>query len=242
MPTPDELLAALTVGEKAAMTAGADVWHATGCARLGIAGLKMTDGPSGARGAGFTDSTSACFPCGTALAATWDPALVREVGAALGEEARTKGARVLLAPTVNLHRTPIGGRNFEAYSEDPHLAARTAAAFVEGVQRAGVATTVKHLVANDQEHDRMTVSVEVDERALRELYLVPFEAAVREAGSWGVMAAYNRLDGTYCCEHPWLLTDLLKREWGFEGFVVSDWFATHSTVPAALAGLSDRGV
>ncbi len=144
---------------------------------------------------------------------------------------------MLLAPTVNLHRHPLAGRNFECYSEDPYLTARLAVGFVRGVQSVGVGTTVKHFVANDSEFERMTISSDVDESVLRELYLVPFEAAVTEAGAWGVMSAYNRLNGTYCSEHEWLLTTVLRDDWNFDGFVVSDWFGTHSTAPAATAGL-----
>ena len=203
----------------------------------GLAPLRVTDGPNGARGPSFTGVPSACFPCGTALGATWDPQLVRRVGVAIAQEARTKGAHVLLAPTVNLHRHPLAGRNFECYSEDPTLTAMIAIGFIEGVQSEGVGVTVKHFVANDSEFERMTISSEVPEAVLRELYLVPFEAAVTEAGAWGVMSAYNRLNGTYCSEHEWLLTTVLRDEWGFDGFVISDWFGTHSTAPAANAGL-----
>src|SRR5690242_16608010 len=227
----------LTIEEKAALVAGTDLWHTPGVERLGIAPLKVTDGPNGARGERWTGGGSLCVPCGTALGATWDPALVRAVGECLGDEVRDKQAQVLLAPTVNLHRHPLAGRNFECYSEDPYLSARMAVAYIEGVQSRGVGACVKHFVANDQEFERMTISAEVDERVLRELYLVPFEAAVNEAHPWAVMSAYNRLWGTYCSEHRWLLTDLLKDEWGFDGVVISDWYGTHSTAPAAQAGL-----
>jgi beta-glucosidase len=228
----------LTLDEKAALAAGTDLWHTLGIERAGVPVVKMTDGPVGARGAEYAGGPpSTCFPCGTALAATWDRDLVRRVGAALGEEARAKGAHVLLAPTVNIHRTPLAGRSFECFSEDPYLTARLAVAYIEGVQSTGVAACVKHFVCNDSELDRFTVSSEVDERTLREIYLPPFEAAVLEAGTWALMGAYNRLDGTYCCEHPGLLTGFLRDEWGWDGVVVSDWWATHSTVAAANAGL-----
>jgi beta-glucosidase len=234
----EKLLRELRLEEKVSLLAGCDLWHVPGVARLGIPPLKLSDGPNGARGADTSGAvTSACFPVGTALAATWSPELVEEVGRALGEEARSKGAQVLLAPTLNLHRTPLAGRNFECFSEDPCLAARMAVAFVRGVQSRGVACTVKHFVCNDSEFERHTISSEVPERALRELYLPPFEAAVREAGAWGVMAAYNRLGGTYCSEHPELLTRILREEWGFDGFVVSDWFGTHSGAASLAAGL-----
>jgi beta-glucosidase len=234
----DSLLAALTLEEKVAMLAGSDLWHAAGVERLGIPPLKVTDGPNGARGADLGGSvTSACFPCGTALGATFDVDLVERVGAALGEEVRSKGAHVLLAPTINLHRHPLAGRNFECPSEDPFLAARYAVAYVRGVQSRGVGACIKHFVCNDQESERMTISAEVDERPLRELYLAPFEAAVREADPWAVMTAYNRLHGTYCSEHPWLLGDLLRGEWGFRGLSMSDWFGMHATEAPVLAGL-----
>ncbi len=233
----DDLIEQLTLDEKAAMTAGVDMWHTAAVERLGIPALKVTDGPAGTRGERWTGGQSAAFPCGTALGATWDPDLVHEVGTRLGVETRRKRAHVLLAPTVNTHRHPLAGRNFECYSEDPHLSARTAVAYITGVQSQGVGCSVKHFVANDSEFERMTISSEVDERTLRETALVAFEAAVREAGAWSVMTAYNRLNGTYCSEHEWLVETLLKQEWEFDGFVVSDWYGTHSTAPAANAGL-----
>ena len=234
----DDLLAQLTLDEKASLTAGADLWHTRPVPRLGIPALVLSDGPSGARGTSLAEGpSSASFPCGTALAATWNVELVERVAAAIAEDARTKSASVLLGPTMNLHRTPLGGRNFECYSEDPHLSARTAVAFIRGLQSRGVAGCAKHFAANDSEFERMSISSEVGERALRELYLAPFEAAVREAGTWTVMSAYNKLHGVYAGEHPWLLGEVLEREWGFDGFVVSDWFGTHSTADAANAGL-----
>jgi beta-glucosidase len=232
----DELVGKLTVDEKAAMVAGVDLWHTAAVPRLGIPALKVTDGPAGARGERWTGRAAASFPCGTALGATWNPQLVRTVGERIGGEARRKGAHVLLAPTVNIHRHPLAGRNFECYSEDPYLSARCAVEYIGGVQSTGVGCSVKHFVANDSEFERMTISSEVDARTLREISLVPFEAAVLEAGAWSVMAAYNRLHGTYCSEHP-LLAGLLKGEWRFDGVIMSDWYGAHSTVPAATAGL-----
>jgi beta-glucosidase len=232
----DELLADLTVDEKAVIVAGVDLWHTASVPRLGIPALKVTDGPAGARGERWTGRASASFPCGTALGATWNTELVRTVGERIGREARRKGAHVLLAPTVNIHRHPLAGRNFECYSEDPYLTGRLAVEYIRGVQSSGVGCSVKHFVANDSEFERMTISSEVDARTLREISLVPFEAAVLEAGTWSVMAAYNKLHGTYCSEHP-LLHELLKQEWRFDGVVMSDWYGTHSTVPAAIAGL-----
>jgi beta-glucosidase len=232
----DKLLDELTVDEKAVMVAGVDLWHTAPVPRLGVPALKVTDGPAGARGERWTGRASASFPCGTALGATWNPELVRTVGERIGREARRKGAQVLLAPTVNIHRHPLAGRNFECYSEDPYLTARMAVEYITGVQSNGVGCSVKHFVANDSEFERMTISSEVDPRTLREISLVPFEAAVLEAGTWSVMAAYNRLHGTYCSEHP-LLGELLKMEWRFDGVIMSDWYGTHSTAPAAAAGL-----
>ena len=226
----------LTFEEQAVLTAGADLWHTSGVERLGLRGLGVTDGPSGARGPHFSGSTSTSLPCGTALASTWNRALIGRVGRLLGDEARAKGASMLLAPTVNIHRHPLGGRNFECYSEDPYLTAEIAAAFIEGVQSRGVGCAVKHFVCNDQETDRMEIDAVVDERTRREIYLPPFEAAVRRAGVWAVMAAYNRIDGIHCSEHPGLLTDLLRREWAFDGLVVSDWFGTR-TIASLVAGL-----
>ncbi len=228
------ILEGLDDEDRARLTSGRDMWHGESVAGLGA--LKVSDGPAGVRGARFVGTRSACVPCGSALGATWDPDTIRRVGAVIGREARAKGVHVVLAPTVNLHRTPLAGRNFECYSEDPHLTAESAVAFIEGVQSTGVAACVKHLVANDSEFERHTISSEVSERALRELYLVPFEAAVRRAGVAAVMSAYNRLNGTYCAEHEWLLRGVLKGEWGFEGLVVSDWWGTMSP-GAATAGL-----
>lgn len=216
--------------------AGSDWWNVPGSGD--VPGFRVSDGPSGARGQLFMGGPpSVSFPCGAALGATWDVDLVGRVGAALAEEARAKGAHVLLGPTVNLQRTPLGGRHFECFSEDPVLTAELAVAYVEGLQGAGVAACVKHLVANDQEHDRFEVSSEPDERTLREVSLLPFEHALRRAGAWSTMAAYNRLHGTHCSQHERLLTTILRDEWGWDGVVISDWFAVHATVEPAMAGL-----
>ena len=234
----ERLLAELTLEEKVSLCAGADTWHTPPVARLGIPSLKMTDGPAGARGVWFNGGpATVTAPCGIALGATWNPDLVRDVGRVLGSQARTKGAQVLLGPTVNMHRHPLNGRHFECYTEDPHLAAELAAAFVGGVQSERVATAIKHFAANDQEFERMTISAEVDNRTLREVYLAPFEAAVVRGRSKSIMAAYNRLNGMYCAENEWLLRTVLARNWEFDGFVVSDWFGTQSTVESANSGL-----
>ncbi|MEQ8842816.1 MAG: glycoside hydrolase family 3 N-terminal domain-containing protein [Acidimicrobiales bacterium] len=236
----EQLLADMTTEEKVATVTGSDMWHTRANDRLGIPKMKVTDGPNGARGDGLmgTGAMTACIPSGAALGATWDPALVERLGEVLGDEARAKKAHVLLAPTINLHRSPKGGRNFECYSEDPVLTGRLATAFVEGVQSKGVATTPKHFVGNDSEFERNSIDTQVDERTLREVYLVPFEHAVKDGGAWGVMSAYNRLNGTFCSESEWLLTSVLRDDWGFDGFVVTDWFAARSTVAMADAGLS----
>jgi beta-glucosidase len=235
------LVAHLTLDEKTALMAGADLWSTVAVERLQIPTVQLTDGPNGARGTsipgGARGATSFCAPCGTALGATWNVALVEEVGAVIGAEARTKACRVLLGPTVNIHRSPLAGRNFECYSEDPLLSGKIAAAFVRGAQSQGVATTVKHFAGNDAEFERMTINSVIDERTLREITLVPFELAVREGDSLGIMTAYNRLNGTYCSEHMELIADILRGEWGFEGFVVSDWYARGSTDGSLRAGL-----
>jgi beta-glucosidase len=235
----DKLVAELTLDEKAALTAGVDIWSTASVPRLGIPSVQLTDGPNGARGnrPGPAGPTATCVPCGSALGATWDPDLVERVGALVGREARAMGARVLLAPTVNIHRSPLAGRNFECYSEDPLLAGRVAAGYVRGAQSQGVATTVKHFVGNDAEFERYTISSEIDERALREIYLRPFELAVRDGGSLGVMTSYNRVNGRWCTEQPELIAGILRDEWGFEGFVVTDWFGVTGTVASAEAGV-----
>jgi beta-glucosidase len=235
----EELLSLMTIEEKVSMLAGSTMWHTTPVERLGIPAIKVTDGPYGARGGGSLAGglTSACFPVSIALASTWNTELVERIGQALGEEAKTKGAHILLAPTVNIHRSPLSGRNFECYSEDPYLSARMAVAFVKGVQSQNVGTAIKHYVCNDSEFQRNTISSEVGERALREIYLPPFKAAVQEAHTWSVMASYNKVNGTYASENPYTLTDILRGEWGFEGLVMSDWFGTKSTAASVNAGL-----
>ncbi len=233
----DELLAQMTLEEKVSMAAGSALWLSTGIERLGIPPFKMTDGPNGARGDFMTQVSAACFPVGSALAATWNTALIEQVGQALGEEAKTKDAQVLLAPTMNLQRTPLGGRNFECYSEDPYLTAEIALAFVKGVQAEGVGACPKHFICNDSEYERHSMSSDVDERPLHELYLYPFERVVKEAKPWSLMSSYNRVNGRYAASSKDLLTDLLKDDWGFDGFVVSDWGGARETVGNAIAGL-----
>jgi beta-glucosidase len=232
----DARLASLSLEEKVSLLAGIDLWHVPAAASAGVGSIRMSDGPNGVRGISWSGPRSACIPCGAALGATWDPDVVGEVAGVLGKEAAARGVQVHLAPTVNLHRTPIGGRNFECFAEDPVLTANLAVAYVRGVQAHRVASCIKHFIANDTEFERNTISSEVDERTLREAYLIPFEDAV-DAGVRSVMSSYNRLNGTFAGEHPWLLTTVLRDEWDFDGVVVSDWLGTHSTAEALAAGL-----
>lgn len=230
----ETLLTQLTLEEKATLLAGTDLWHTRAIERVGVPAMKVSDGPNGARGADDNAGpTSACFPVGSALGATWNTTLLEQVGAALAEEVQAKGARILLAPTVNLHRSPLAGRNFECYSEDPYLTGVLATAYIRGLQDQGVGACIKHFVCNDSEFERMSISSEVAERPLRELYLRPFEMALRDARPWTLMSAYNRVNGTYASEHDRLLRDILKGEWGFDGAVISDWYGTYSAAAAA---------
>ncbi len=234
------LVDALTLEEKAALTAGEDLFSTRAVARLNIPKVHVTDGPSGARGSGLPGGggpPSICIPCGTAIGATWNPATAERLGALVGQEALDRGCRGLLAPTVNLHRSPLAGRNFECYSEDPLLSGRLAAAYVRGVQSNGVFATVKHFVGNDAEFERGTINSVIDERALRELYLLPFEMAIREGGALAIMTAYNRLNGRWLTQQPQFLLDILREEWGFEGLVMTDWFGVAETATSLGAGL-----
>ncbi|MEU0534548.1 beta-glucosidase H [Amycolatopsis tolypomycina] len=234
----DALLAELDLDEKASLLAGQDVWSLPALKRIGLASLVLSDGPVGVRGTHWSpDDPSVTLPSPTALAASWDPRLAVKAGRLLAQEARRKGVHVLLAPTVNLHRSPLGGRHFECYSEDPLLTGMIGAGYVTGVQDGGVGVTVKHFVANDFETERFTVDVRVSERALRELYLAPFEIIVRRAKPWGIMAAYNGVNGATMTQHAELVNGVLRGEWGFDGFVVSDWLAARDTVASANGGL-----
>ena len=232
----DALIARMTLEEKIQMLHGADrrgfIGYVPAIPRLGIPELALTDGPAGVR-----HGPGTAFPAPVALAATWDRSLAQEYGAALGAETKAKGQNILLGPMVNIVRVPEGGRNFETFGEDPYLTAQIATAEIRGIQSQGVIAEVKHYAANNQEKNRLQVSAEMDERTLREIYLPAFEAAVKEAKVGSVMAAYNKVNGTFSSENTHLLKDILKGEWGFEGFVVSDWGATHSTVEAANNGL-----
>jgi beta-glucosidase len=231
------LVASLSLEEKVRLLTGADFWSLHAEPAAGLRRMVVSDGPAGVRGERWDErDPSANVPSATGLAATWNEDLVLELGGLLAFEARRMGVDVVLAPTVNLHRTPYGGRHFECFSEDPLLTARIGTAYVRGLQEAGVAATVKHFIANDSETERMNVDVRLDERTLRELYLAPFEAIVREAGAWSLMASYNSVNGVRMTESS-LLQDVLRRELGFDGLVISDWFATRSTETSARAEL-----
>ena len=239
-----ELISNMTLEEKIALTIGKDFWSTNGVERLGIAPVALNDGPHGVRKPGASSEigigssfAATCFPTANTLACSWDTALVEEVGEALGEECLALDVQVLLGPGVNIKRTPLGGRCFEYYSEDPVLAGEMGCAFVNGVQSKGIGTSLKHYACNNQEFERMSISAEVDQRTLREIYLAAFERVVRKAQPWTVMCAYNKVNGVYASEHTQLLHDILKREWGFEGVIVSDWGAVNEKEKALEAGL-----
>ena len=232
------LLAALSLDDKVRLLTGADNWRTCPLPAIGLRAMVVSDGPAGVRGITMDErNPAASLPCPSALGATWDPALVQALAAALGAEARSKGVDVLLAPTINVMRTPLGGRGFESFGEDPVLIARIAVAFVRGLHQAGAAAAVKHYVGNDSETGRWTYDARIAEHVLRELYLVPFEACVREADVDLVMTGYNKVNGTTMTEHGPLLGRILKEEWGFGGVALSDWHAARSTVATAVAGL-----
>jgi beta-glucosidase len=242
-PDVKNIIAQLALEEKAALCTGINAWQTVPIERLGIPSLTMADGPHGVRrvvdpGELMSQSTPAtCFPTASALAATWDVDLLHTLGEALADECIALGVDVVLGPGNNMKRTPLCGRNFEYFSEDPFLGGELAASFIQGVQSKGVGTSLKHYAVNNQESQRFVIDAELDERTLREIYLAGFEQAVKKARPWTVMCAYNRLNGTYCSEHRRLLTDILRDEWGFDGFVVSDWGAVHDRVAALAGGL-----
>jgi beta-glucosidase len=232
-----DLVGRLTLEQKVELLTGEDFWSLPAVPEIGLRRLLLSDGPAGVRGTSWDErDVSLLFPNPTALAATWDPGQVRKAGALMGAQARDKGVAWHLAPNVNLHRSPLGGRHFECYSEDPVLTSKIAAAFVEGVQGAGVASTAKHFIGNESETERMTYDAVIDEATLREVLLPPFEALAR-VGIWSVMAAYNSVDGVTMTDNEPLLSGVLKNGLGFDGVVVSDWFATRSTAESANAGL-----
>ncbi|CAN8105852.1 unnamed protein product [Discula destructiva] len=234
----EQVLKKLTASEKCDLLAGVDFWHTKALPQHGIPSLRTSDGPNGVRGTKFFNGTkAACFPCGTALGATFNQPLLHEAGVKMGAEAKSKGAHAILGPTINTQRSPLGGRGFESLSEDPVLAGRGAAALIAGIQSTGVQATLKHFVCNDQEHRRNGTQAHVSARALREIYAKPFQIAVRDAAPAAFMTGYNGVNGEWCSESPVLLDALLRREWGWRGLVMSDWFGTYSTREAVFAGL-----
>lgn len=242
----EDLLGRLTVEEKISLLHGDSKFTTAAIPRLGIPVRWLSDGPHGVREeikkdafdpAGWTDDFSTGMPCGLALAATWNPQLAETEGGVIGEEARARGKDIMLGPAVNIMRTPLCGRNFEYFGEDPFLAARIAVGYIRGEQAKDVASCVKHFAANNQETRRGSIDVEMDERTLREIYLPAFRAAVREAGVWAVMGAYNKFRGEHCCHNDYLLNRVLEGEWGFRGLVMSDWNGVHQTAQSARNGL-----
>ncbi len=240
-----QLISELTLEEKAGLCSGMDFWTTKGVERLGIPSIMLTDGPHGLRKQkggtdhlGIAESVPAtCFPSGAGLACSWDRELIRKVGEALGIECLAENVGILLGPAANIKRSPLCGRNFEYFSEDPYLSTEMAAGHIKGVQSQGVGTSLKHYAVNNQEHRRSSVNAVVDERTLREIYLASFEGAVKQAQPWTVMCAYNKVNGEYCSENKYLLNNILKEEWGLKGFVVSDWYAVSERVDGLIAGL-----
>lgn len=240
-----QLITQMTLEEKAKFCSGADFWHVEGLERLGIPSVMVTDGPCGLRKqAGETDHLglnasvkAISYPTGSCVACSFDRELLRESGEYLGDECQAEDVAVLLGPAVNIKRSPLCGRNFEYFSEDPYLAGELSAAYISGVQSKNVGTSLKHFAANSQEHRRMTSSSQVDERTLREIYLPAFEKSVKQAKPWTVMCSYNRLNGEYASESHRLLTEILRDEWGFEGAVMSDWGAVNDRVKGVPAGM-----
>jgi beta-glucosidase len=242
-----DLLHRMTLEEKVAMLAGSGWMESQPIERLGIPAIKMADGPMGVRSwagssavtnaANTPPVTSTAFPAGVAMAATWDPDLVLQEGRVIAQEVKALGRDMILGPTVNIARQPLWGRNFEGYGEDPYLASRLAAGYIKGVQGEGVIPSVKHFAANNQEFERHRIDEKIDERALQEIYFPAFQAAVQEGGVWSVMNAYNKLNGQYCAENAYLLRDVLRKQWGFKGFVISDWGSTYSTAATVNAGM-----
>lgn len=237
----DRLLSLLTLEEKASLTSGASMWATKPIERLAIPSINMADGPHGIRktvaGQFGNAEAATCYPTAVTLASTWNTALAYDVGAALGKEAQSQGIQILLGPGTNIKRSPYGGRNFEYFSEDPILSGKFSSAYIQGVQSEGVGVSLKHFAVNDQEHQRMTISAELSARALHEIYLRPFEIAVREAHPETLMSAYNKINGTYASNSEYLLNDVLRKQWGFDGIVMSDWGAVDDRVQGIRARL-----
>ncbi|KDR84011.1 hypothetical protein GALMADRAFT_236587 [Galerina marginata CBS 339.88] len=231
-------LAKLSLQQKIKLLSGLGWWHTEPVLEAGVPSMRFSDGPNGVRGTRFFNGVPAsCFPASTGLGSSFDVELAKNVGEALGDEARAKSTHVLLAPTVNTQRSPLGGRSFESFSEDPHLNGTIAAAYINGLQSKGVSATLKHFVANDQEFERFSISSDLSERALREIYLKPFQIAIKNANPWAIMSAYNRVNGLHVSENKRLLDDILRKEWGFKGLIMSDWIGVYSTSQSIKAGL-----
>jgi beta-glucosidase len=237
----ENLLSQLTLKEKISLLSGKDNWNTMPVERLGIPSITMTDGPHGVRASDISTGRklgpATSFPTGISMGASWNPELIERVGAALGEETRGMGCHILLGPCVNIVRSPLGGRNFETYSEDPYLAGRIGVAWVKGLQSQNIGASLKHYACNNQEINRTRSSSQVDERTLREMYLPAFEAVVKEASPWTVMTSYNKINGVYASENPKMLKNILKGEWAYKGVVITDWGANHSTIDSKNAGL-----
>ena len=244
----DALLTELTLAEKASLTSGSGFWYTAPVERLGIPKIMVSDGPHGLRAQpeggdhlGLGGSIPAtCFPTASAVASSWNPELLGRIGAALAQEARAINLSVILGPGINMKRSPLCGRNFEYFSEDPYLAGELGLGIVEGIQTHGVGTSVKHFAANNQESDRLRVDARVDERTLREIYLPAFERIVTACPPWTIMCSYNKVNGRSASENAWLLTTVLREEWGYTGLVVSDWGAVYHRVPAPRPGSTWR--
>ena len=240
-----QLVSEMTLEEKVGMCSGLDFWHLKGVERLGIPSVMVSDGPHGLRKQddeadylAINDSIKAvCFPTGVATACSFDRHLLYRLGEALGVECQAENVSIILGPAVNIKRSPLCGRNFEYFSEDPYLSSEMAISHIKGVQSQGVGTSIKHFAANNQEERRMTASAMIDERTFREIYLSTFEGVIKEANPWTVMCSYNRINGVFASENPKLLTDILRKEWGFDGYVMSDWGAVNNRVAGLEAGM-----
>ena len=237
MKNIDQIIKTLTLDEKVSLLSGFNSWYTNKIEKKNIPSIKMSDGPNGVRGDSNSGKSSACFPCAISIGSTWDLSLIKDIGIALGEEAQAKDVDVLLGPTINIHRHPLGGRHFESFSEDPFLTGKIATNYVQGVQSKNVAACLKHFVGNDTEYERHSVSSNIDAQTLREIYLLPFEMGIKEGNAKVVMSAYNKLNNIFCSSHQDLLIKILKEEWGFDGYVVSDWGAALETIENANGGL-----
>ena len=237
MTNIDQIIKTLTLDEKVSLLSGFNSWYTNKIEKKNIPSIKMSDGPNGVRGDSNSGKSSACFPCAISIGSTWDLSLIKDIGIALGEEAQAKDVDVLLGPTINIHRHPLGGRHFESFSEDPFLTGKIATNYVQGVQSKNVAACLKHFVGNDTEYERHSISSNIDAQTLREIYLLPFEMGIKEGNAKVVMSAYNKLNNIFCSSHQDLLIKILKEEWGFDGYVVSDWGAALETIENANGGL-----